>query len=350
MSSGGAESGDDGTGGALVTPGAGTSLAGLTAADLEHAYRSMLRARRVEAKGWDLVRQNRVHFAINSAGHEAVAAGYALAMRRGVDHVAAHYRDTAGLVVLGVTPYTLLCTLYARADGMGRGRQPYGYWCSAEHRVLSVSGPQPNHLTHAVGVAMAAKRLGDDEVAWVGFGDGGASRGEFHEGLNFAAIHRLPLVLVCHNNGYTQSVPLALQAATPDIAGHAAGYGIPGVVVDGMDLVAVHEAARAARERAAAGDGPTLIEAKTYRFAPNTSNDDDRRYRSREEVDAERLRDPIPALATRLVEAGVLAAEEVVRIGEEVAAEVDDAAARAAAAPLPDPSEAFRWTYAEGDA
>lgn len=322
------------------------ALGGLSADELRHGYRSMVRAREVEARGWDLVRQNRIYFAINSAGHEGVAAGYALAMRRGTDHWATHYRDTAGLLVLGVTPLQLLSTMYARAEGLGRGRQPPGYWVSAEHRVLSGTGPQPNHLLHAVGAAMAAKRFDTDEVAWAGFGDGGASRGEFHEGLNFAAIHRLPVVFVCHNNGYTQSVALEQQSALPDIARHAQGYGIPGVIVDGMDLLAVHGAAREARERAAAGEGPTLIEAKTYRFFANTSNDDERRYRSPEEVEAARERDPIPALAARLVSAGVLDEAAVERIGNEVAAEVDEAAERAGELPLPDPSEATRWTYA----
>jgi 2-oxoisovalerate dehydrogenase E1 component alpha subunit len=320
---------------------------GLSRDELLHCYRSMLRARKAEAKGWDLVRQNRIYFAINSAGHEGIAAGYALAMRRGVDHWATHYRDTAGLLVLGVTPVQLLCTMYARAEGLGRGRQPPGYWVSAEHRVLSGTGPQPNHLTHAVGVAMAAKRLGEDEVAWAGFGDGGASRGEFHEALNFAAIHRLPMVFVCHNNGYTQSVPLKLQSAQPDLARHAEGYGISGITVDGMDVLAVHAAARDARERASAGEGPTLIEAKTYRFFANTSNDDDRRYRSREEVEAARERDPIPAFAARLVTGGVLDEPALERIDKETAAEVEEAAERAQGLPLPDPSEALRWTYAE---
>ncbi len=216
------------------------------------------------------------------------------------DFLAPHYRETAGLVYAGITPTMLLSTLYGNVEAIGRGRQPYGYWGSRAHRVLSASGPQPNHLTHGIGTAFAAKYLGVDEVSWSTFGDGGASRGEFHEGLNFAAIHELPVVFVCHTNGYTQSVPLALQSATPDIAGHAAGYGIPGVEVDGMDVFAVYEAARQARARAANGHGPTLIEAKTYRYFANTSNDDDRRYRSREEVDEARERDPIDRFAALL--------------------------------------------------
>jgi len=314
--------------------------------DALRGYRAMVLSRRLEAKGWDLVRQNKVNFANNSAGHEAVSAGMGLAMAAGRDHLAPHYREVPCLLLLGVEPFTLLSTLYGRATGISHGRQPFGYWGSATHKVLSASGPQPAHLPHGIGAAWAAKRLGVDEVAWVSFGDGGASRGEFHEGLNIAAIHKLPVVFVCHNNGYTQSVPQRLESAQPDIALHAAGYGIPGRTVDGMDLFQVYGATAEARARAQAGEGPTLIEAKTYRFFANTSNDDDRRYRSREEVAEARKRDPIPLLAARLLEAGIADQGALEAIEQEAERRVAEAAAAAADAPDPDPAEAFRHTYA----
>ena len=317
----------------------------LSPEQLTRAYRAMALARRIEARGWDLVRQNKVLFAINSAGHEAVSVGRAMAMGPR-DFLVPHYRETAGLVYVGITPTMLLSTLYGNVEAIGRGRQPYGYWGSRAHRVISASGPQPNHLTHGIGTAFAAKYLGVDEVSWSTFGDGGASRGEFHEGLNFAAIHRLPVVFVCHTNGYTQSVPLDLQSATQDISAHAAGYGIPGVEVDGMDVFAVYEAACQARARAAAGNGPTLIEAKTYRYFPNTSNDDDRRYRSREEVDEARKRDPIERLARFLAEYGVLDDDARGALDAGLDDEVRQAALVADSAPLADPGEAFGPIYA----
>jgi len=320
---------------------------GLLPEAVVEAYRCMVRARHLERTGWDLVRQNRVHFAIASPGHEGVAAGYALAMDPARDYLAPHYRDVAALLYLGMPPLRPLSTLYGRSTGVSRGRQPYGYWGWAAQRVLTASGPQPNHLTQGVGVALGSKFLGDGAVTWVTFGDGGASRGEFHEGLNFAAIHRCPVVFLCENNGYTQSVPLAQQSALPDIARRADAYGIPGVTVDGMDALAVYRAARTARHRAAAGEGPTLLEAKTYRYLPNTSNDDDRRYRDRAEVQAWLARDPVPGLARRLVELGALTEAEVARIDADAAAEIAAAAREAEAAPPPDPAEAFQHSYGE---
>lgn len=319
---------------------------GLSADDLLRGYAAMVRCRRLEAKGWDLVRQNKVHFAIASPGHEGAAAGYALAMAAGRDHLSTHYRDVAALLLLGMTPVTLLSTLYGNSLGVSGGRQPYGYWGAAHLKVLSGTGPQPNTLTHAVGVAAAAKLLHADEVTWMAFGDGGSSRGEFHEGLNFSAIHRLPIVFVCENNGYCQSVPQAKQSAQPDVALHAAGYGIPGVIVDGMDVLAVYRAARDARARSARGEGPTLIEAKTYRYLANTSNDDDRKYRTREEVTAARERDPIPAFAKWLTDAGIADAERLAEIDAAADAEIAEAQRTAESAPLADPAEAQQHTYA----
>lgn len=317
---------------------------GLSADDLLRGYAAMVRCRRLEAKGWELVRQNKVHFAIASPGHEGAAVGYGLAMGP-ADYWSTHYRDVAGLLLRGMTATTLLSTLYGNVRAVSRGRQPYGYWGAADLRILSGTGPQPATLTHAVGVALAATRLGADEVTWMAFGDGGASRGEFHEGLNFAAIHRLPIVFVCENNGYTQSVAQAKQSAHPDIARHAHGYAIPGVIVDGMDVLAVYRAAREARARAVAGEGPTLIEAKTYRFLANTSNDDDRKYRTREEVEEARRRDPVPRFAAWLREAGIADEQRLAQADAEAEREIAAAAREAADAPLPEPSEVYQHTY-----
>src|SRR5262249_23079776 len=143
-------------------------------------------------------------------------------------------------------------------------------------------------------------QLGANAVVWIGFGDGGAQKGEVHESMNFAAIHKLPVVFCVENNLYTQSVPLRLESSVQDLSSRAAGYGMPGCSVDGMDLDAVYAAARAAVDRARSGDGPSLIEARTYRYMPNTSNDDDTRYRERAEVERWRERDPIALLRARL--------------------------------------------------
>jgi 2-oxoisovalerate dehydrogenase E1 component alpha subunit len=195
-------------------------------------------------------------------------------------------------------------------------------------------------VTHGVGVAWGSKLLGTDQVTWVAFGDGGAQKGEVHEAMNIAAIHRLPCVFCVENNYYTQSVPSRLESARPEIGIRAAGYGIPGESVDGMDVEAVHAAAVRAVERARAGEGPTYIEARCYRFLPNTSNDDDTRYRPREEVEEARRRDPLLLTRQKLDAARADAIDEE---GMTVAAE---AAEWAEAQPEGEPEQVLEHTYA----
>src|SRR5919197_792945 len=223
------------------------------------------------------------------------------------DFLAPHYRDLTGCLAWGLQPREVMAHYFGRAvDPCTGGRQPYAHWGSTERRIISQEGPQPNVVSHAVGVAYANRRFGSHAVVWIGFGDGGAQKGEVHEAMNFAAIHRLSVVFCVENNLYTQSVPLRLESSVTDLSTRAAGYGMPGVSVDGMDLLAVLPAARTAIERARAGEGPMLVEARAYRYMPNTSNDDDTRYRSREEVEIWRQRDPLVRLRVKLLESGAL--------------------------------------------
>src|SRR5947208_3886275 len=261
------------------------------------AYRWMLVARRIDETMWTLRRQGKGHFVVSSAGHEAIGAAAGLAADMHQDFLAPHYRDLTACLAWGLQPHEVMAHYFGRAaDPCTGGRQPYAHWGSTERHILSQEGPQPNIVSHAVGVAYANRHLGTDAVVWIGFGDGGAQKGEVHEAMNFAAIHRLSVVFCVENNLYTQSVPLRLESSVADLSVRAASYGMPGVSVDGMDLAAVYNAAAAAVERARSGDGPSLIEARAYRYMPNTSNDDDTRYRSREEVESWRQRDPIVRL------------------------------------------------------
>ena len=231
--------------------------------ELRAAYRWMLLARRLDERMWQLIRQGKGHFAVPCWGHEAVSAGYALALRRGYDYVAPHYRDLAAMLAIGLTPRDVLANYFARAaDPCSRGRQPYVHWGSHRLRILTLQGPQPNQVTHGVGVAYGAKLQGEDTVTLIAYGDGGAQKGEVHEAMNFAAIHRLPCVFCCENNRYTQSVPLALESAVSTIAVRAAAYGMPGMSIDGMDLLAVYRSVAAAVAHARRGEGPSLIEAR----------------------------------------------------------------------------------------
>ncbi|MCA1644650.1 MAG: thiamine pyrophosphate-dependent dehydrogenase E1 component subunit alpha [Chloroflexi bacterium] len=312
------------------------------------AYRWMLVARRIDDIMWTLRRQGKGHFVVSSAGHEAIGAAAGLAADLHQDFLAPHYRDLTACLAWGLQPREVMAHYFGRsADPCTGGRQPYAHWGSTERRILSQEGPQPNIVTHAVGVAFASRSLGPNAVVWIGFGDGGAQKGEVHEAMNFAAIHRLPIVFCVENNLYTQSVPLRLESSVTDLSVRAASYGMPGVSVDGMDLPAVYTAAAEAIQRARSGHGPSLIEARAYRYMPNTSNDDDTRYRSRDEVETWRKRDPIGRLRGLLVAYGVLSEDAATALEREVAEEVAEAAAWAEAQPDAAPEQALHHTWAE---
>lgn len=310
-------------------------------------YRTMLLARLVDERIWQLNRQGRAHFAVPCAGHEGAAAGYAFALDPARDFLVPHYRDLAALFVFGMTPRDIFCHLFARAnDPMSGGRQMFAHWGDSSHRILSISSPQPNHVTHAVGIALACKIRHSDAVTWTGFGDGSSSKGDVHEAMNFAAIHKLPVVFCCENNGYAISVPQQKQMAVRDLADRAAGYGMPGCVVDGNHALEVYEAALQAVERARSGGGPSLVEIKVYRYLPHTSNDDDRRYRSREEVERARANDPVALLRQRLIEQALFDEAREVELRQELQVEVDEAQTYAESCPAPTAQDAFAHVYA----
>jgi 2-oxoisovalerate dehydrogenase E1 component alpha subunit len=312
-------------------------------------YRRMLLSRALDLRAWSLSRQGRAHFVITSRGHEATQVGAVFGLARGHDYVLPYYRSLATALGVGMTAREVMLALLARAgDPNSGGRQLPMHFSHRRWRIVSGSSVVSTQIPHAAGLALAARLSGQDYVAMATFGEGGSSKGDFHEGLNFAAVHRLPAIFCCENNGYAISVPQRKQMAIEDVASRAAGYGMPGVVVDGTDPLAVCAAVRAARARALAGEGPTLIEAKVYRFTPHSSDDDDRNYRSREEVQAALARDPVPAFGRRLREAGLLDEAEDLRLQEAVAAEVDDAVAFADATPNPAASDLLTYVYDEG--
>jgi 2-oxoisovalerate dehydrogenase E1 component alpha subunit len=316
------------------------------APDPASIYRIMLLARLVDERIWQLNRQGRAHFAVPCAGHEGAAAGYAFALDPSRDYLVPHYRDLAALFVFGITPRDVFCHLFARAnDPISGGRQMFAHWGDAAHRILSISSPQPNHVTHAVGMALASKIRHSDAVTWTGFGDGSSSKGDVHEAMNFASVHRLPVVFCCENNSYAISTPQEKQMAIQNVADRAAGYGMPGCVVDGNDPLSIYEMARGAIERARSGGGPSLVEIKVYRFLPHTSNDDDRRYRSREEVEHARTSDPVLLFRQRLVAEGLWSDERDAALRSELQNEVDEALAFAESSPTPTPEDAFTHVY-----
>jgi Pyruvate/2-oxoglutarate dehydrogenase complex, dehydrogenase (E1) component, eukaryotic type, alpha subunit len=224
-----------------------------------------------------------------------------------------------------MTPYEIFLGLFAKAeDPSSGGRQMPSHWGSRRLGIISHSSPIATQVPHAAGIAYAARYRGEDAVVGCWFGEGATSAGAWHEGLNFAGIHKLPVIFVCENNYYAISVGQPLQMAIDNVADRAAGYGFPGVVVDGNDVLASFAAMKTAVERARAGEGPTLIEAKTYRFFPHTSDDDDRSYRSREEVQEAKERDPITRFAATLTDLGVLDAAAIDAVWAETKADVDE--------------------------
>jgi 2-oxoisovalerate dehydrogenase E1 component alpha subunit len=242
----------------------------------------------------------------------------------------------------------IMTAQYATAnDPSSGGRQMPGHYGSHEHNLVSVSSPVATQLLHAVGIALAAKIRKTGQVAMTSMGEGSSNQGDVHEGLNFAAIHKLPFILVVENNGYAISVPAAMQVAVADVADRASGYGIPGVVVDGTDVLACYRASRDAVARARGGEGPTLIEAKVTRLTGHSSDDQQTKYRSAEELAAERGHDALPHFRDQLREAGVLTDEIEANLNAEIKGMVDDATDYAEAQPDPDPAGATRYVYAD---
>jgi len=310
-------------------------------------YYKMLLARKLDERMWALHRQGRCAFHISGMGHEAAQVGAAFALRPGYDWVHPYYRDLALVLALGMTPRQLMLALFAKAeDPSSGGRQMPSHFGYAPLKIVSGSSPVVTQVPQAAGIALASKYRGEDAVTLTCFGEGSTSQGDFHEGLNWASIHKLPVIFLCENNQYAISEPVHKQMAVPNVADRAAAYGMPGVVVDGNDVLAVHDAVVEAVARARQGDGPTLIEAKTYRPVPHSSDDDDRSYRSREEVAYWKARDPILRFEEVLTGRGLLDGRKREEVLKRVMAEVDDATEYAQAAPAPAPEAALYPVFA----
>ncbi len=316
--------------------------------DLLQAYRLMLLARTLDEREWLLNRQGKIHFLVSCQGQEATQVGMALALRPGVDHVLPYYRDLGLVLALGLKPVEVLLNLFGKAaDPMSGGRQMPNHWASSALKIYSHSSPVATQIPQAAGVALSCQIRGEDAVTLVTFGEGASSKGDFHEALNFAAIHKLPVIFACENNRYAISVPLIRQMAIANLADRAAAYGMAGEAVDGQDLSAVVEATARAVERARSGEGPTLLEAKTYRLVAHSSDDDDRRYRTREEVAEWKQRDPLLLLKRRLVEGALWDEERDQALHQELFDQVSEAQRDAEAAPDPAPEEALHNVFFE---
>ena len=322
---------------------------GLSGDDLLAMHRTMLTARLLDEAAFRQNRMGRAPFVVPVSGHEGCQIATAWPMRKGVDIWVPYYRDLGVVLVAGMSPYEVLLGLFSKADDpTSGGRQMPSHWGSRRLGIISHSSPIATQIPHAAGIAYAARYRGEDAVTACWFGEGATSEGDWHEGLNFAGIHRLPVVFVCENNHYAISVPQTKQMAIDDVADRAAAYGFPGVVVDGNDVIACYAAMKEAHGRARAGHGPTLIECKTYRFFPHTSDDDDKSYRTREEVEEARTHDPITGFERYLSDHGILDAAGAEAVRGQVKSEIDEAITAAWDAPDPEPATALRHVFAEG--
>lgn len=328
---------ETGTGGALSDAG----LLGM--------YRTMVLSRTLDERIWLLNRQGRAAIVASAQGHEAAQVGAAHALDPDRDHFYIYYRELTTMLALGMTPLEVLLGFLAKeGEPLSGARQFPVHGALARRDIVNFSNVVATHLPQAVGVALADKMRGDRVVTIVYFGDGASSMGECHEAMNFAGVHGLPIIFFCENNGYATSTPLRLQMGAENVAARAAGYGLPGVTIDGMDPTTVYEAVRAAAERALAGDGPTLVEAMVERFLPHTSDDDDTRYRDPADREAMRAKDPIPATEKLLRERGVLTDAMQEEIVSEARQAVNEATEEAENRGFPEPHDFYEHVYAPG--
>ncbi len=309
-------------------------------------FNKMVFLRALDEKALNLQRAGRIGFYIGATGQEAAEVGSGFALKEG-DWVFPSYRDHGAALLHGYPLSELVGQLFGNSSDATRGRQMPNHWCDRSRRVVSVSSPVATQLPQAVGVAYAGKLRGEKSAVIAYFGDGGSSTGEFHVAMNFAGVFKTPNVFFCSNNQYAISLPFAKQTAAGSIAVKAAAYGFPGVRVDGNDVLAVVRVTRDALERARAGEGPTLVEALTYRMGAHSTSDDPTHYRSEEEVEAWRRKDPIRRFAAYLKKEGLLTDQAEAAVAEEAREEVQRAVAACEAAPPVPPESLVEDVYAE---
>jgi TPP-dependent pyruvate/acetoin dehydrogenase alpha subunit len=309
-------------------------------------YASMLRVRLFEERVRELFANARIPgFLHTSVGQEAVAVGVATALRRD-DYVLSTHRGHGHLVAKGGSLRGLMAELYGKANGICHGKGGTMHIADASVGYLGANGVLASGCVVAPGVGLSIKRRQTDQVVVTFFGDGAANRGPFHEGVNLAALWKLPVIFVCENNRWASTTANALSAAGGSIAARGAGYGIPGESVDGNNVLTVWRAVTAARARARAGGGPSLIEAHTIRWVGHFEGDA-QAYRSKDEAAEGRRTDPIARHRRLLADRGLLSAQAADEIRGRVSAEIDDAVAHAQARALPAPPEALTDLFAE---
>lgn len=324
------------------------AVLGLSDQDVLDMYYYIALARALDERMWVLQRAGKAMFVISGPGHEGCQVAAMWPMDRRRDWFVPFYRSITACLVKGMTPRDILLGLFARAeDPSSGGRQMPGHYGHPGVKILSTSSPVGTQYPHAVGIAYAAKLRQTGEVTMTAIGEGGTSQGDVHEAMNWAGIYKLPVIFVVENNAWAISVPLHRQVAGGSVAVRAAGYGFPGVAADGSDVLECYRVARDAYDRAARGEGPTLLEFQVPRLGSHSSDDQQERYRTKEEIEADRMRDPLRVFGAYLEGVGLLTETTKKEITDRVRREIDDATDAADRAPLPDPGSGARHVFFE---
>jgi TPP-dependent pyruvate/acetoin dehydrogenase alpha subunit len=316
----------------------------LTRDQLLDIYYHLRLTRSLEERIGILYRQGKIFGGVYlSTGQEAVSVGAAYALEPG-DIIVPSHRDMGAHLLRGIQPREVLAQYLGRIGGPSRGRDGNVHYGDIQRGDVAFISPMADGIPVATGVALALKRQGKGRIAMTWFGEGAASRGDFHEGINLAAVLRVPAVFVCNNNQFAYSTPVTRQTLVPDISSRAAGFGIPGMTVDGNDVLAVYRAACEGVWRARRGEGPTLIECKTMRMRGHSEHDD-ASYVPREMLEEWRKRDPILLFEARLREEGVLDEAGQAQVKSRIASELEAAVAWADASPFPEGKDVEQGVY-----
>ena len=319
---------------------------GLSDQQLREMFRNMLLQRQLDNRGFQLNRQGKVPFALGSEGHEALQAGAAMAFNRGSDILAPYYRDLGLCLGIGLSSYEIMLSIFARAADHNGGRQFPNHYSSTAVGLMSFSSILAAHLPHAVGAAYAMKyREEKGRAVLATCGDGTTSEGEWHESMNFAAVHKLPFVMLVENNEWAISTPLDKQMAQPEIWKRAEGYGMPGSRFNGFNPLETYAAVKEAMDRARRGGGPMLVEGTCYRYLAHSTDDNDMTYRTREDVLERRKQDPVPAFESFLLEHRIMSEQDVAAMRKDVLRETNEATDAAEALPYPDPADLYKNIY-----
>ncbi len=320
----------------------------LTPQELIKAYRTMYTARKTDDKILVLLKQGKAFFHIGGSGHEAAQVGTAMALKPGTDWSYPYYRDMAFCLASGFTLMEVFCDVLHRSKNPSSAgfAMPFN-WGHKQWRIVSQSSPTGTQYLQAVGTALGNVKMGTDEVVYVSSGEGATSEGEFHEALNWAAREKLPVIFLIQDNRYAISVTKKEQHAADSVFYLASGYrGLHRYEVDGCDLLATYQAASDAVSKARKGEGPSLILAHTVRLLPHSSSDDQRKYRSEEDLKSDKALDPLPRLEEYLLNNAIIQKDELEAIKKEVLAEIETAADEAIAEDIPEAGSLLNYVYA----